>query len=77
MRLRRSIAGVRRCLLDVRLQRNELSAELRLGVIRKRDLRLTDLVYDAAGNLTRQTRAGGLVTTIEVDAVGRRTAPRE
>lgn len=39
-----------------------------------RDLRLADLVYDGAGNLVKQTRAGGLVSTFEVDAVGRRTA---
>lgn len=35
---------------------------------------LSQKVYDGAGNLTRETTAGGRVTAFEYDAVGRRTA---
>ncbi|TDP90560.1 LamG-like jellyroll fold domain-containing protein [Labedaea rhizosphaerae] len=39
-----------------------------------RDVVLTTNTFDAAGNPSKQTFAGGRVTTYEIDAVGRRTA---
>lgn len=39
-----------------------------------RNLVLSENAYDAAGNLAKQTMAGGRVTTFETDAVGRRAA---
>ncbi|WP_370939367.1 LamG-like jellyroll fold domain-containing protein [Amycolatopsis sp. cg13] len=40
----------------------------------KRDIKLEELTYDAAGNVVKRLAPGGLLTTYEYDATGRGTA---
>ncbi|MEU0531367.1 RHS repeat-associated core domain-containing protein [Amycolatopsis tolypomycina] len=40
----------------------------------KRNITLSELTYDAAGNVTKEVKPGGRVTTYEYDTTGRRTA---
>ncbi|MFJ9785420.1 LamG-like jellyroll fold domain-containing protein [Amycolatopsis sp. NPDC101161] len=40
----------------------------------KRSITQSELVYDAAGNVVKETTAGGMVTTYEYDTSGRRVA---